>query len=511
MGTNSSVIARNTIFLYIRSFIVLIITLYTSRVILRVLGVEDYGIYNVVGGVISMIGFLNQTMVATYQRYYNYEMGKNDYMQVLRYFRSAIVVQFLVSGIIVLVAETLGLWFVNSQLTIPSNRLFAANCIYQVSIVSFVLMMLQSPFGALIIAHEKMNYFALISILDAVLKLIIVFLLKAFNVDRLILYSFLLLGVSVVNIVLYYVVCKFKFDIGKLHLSWDKRTIKELLGFGGWGMFGGLANTLRSQGINVLLNIYFGPVVNAARGVAYQVLNAINQFVVNFQTAFRPQLTKLYAKGDFESMYKLYYSASKLSYYLMLFLTLPIIIESSAILHVWLGDNVPDHTVSFLRLVLLTSWVSAFANPTSCIAYATGKINKFISVVGGLNLLILPVAWIVLKLGGSPESTMIVSLVITIIAQVVRILIVKTMIPFSLKEYVYKVVFPSFLVLILALFVPLIISLFMGSGWQRLLIICVVSTFFTGFVVWFVGTNKHEKQIVIDKFEMIVHRNSKKK
>lgn len=505
-GTNSSRIAKNTIFLYIRSFIVLIITLYTSRVILRVLGVEDYGIYNVVGGVIAMIGFLNQTMMATFQRYYNYELGKHDYKRVLSYFRSAIVVQFLMSGIIVLVAETLGLWFVNTQLSIPENRMFAANCIYQVSIISFVLMMLQAPYGALIIAQERMNYFAIISVLDAILKLLIVFLLQVLDGDRLIFYSILLLGVSVLNIVLYYAVCRIKFEIGRFHFEWDKVKIKELLGFGGWGMFGSLANTLKSQGINVLLNIFFGPVVNAARGIAYQVLNATNQFVVNFQTAFRPQLTKLYAEGNYDNMYKLYYSASKLSYYLMLFLTVPIISEAPIILHLWLGDSVPEHTVSFLRLILLTSWVSAFANPTSCIAYATGKINIFISVVGGLNLMILPVAWLVLRFGGSPESTMIVSLVITIITQAARVMMVKTMMPFSLKNYIYNVVIPSFIVLLMATVAPICICLLMASGWQRLLIICFVSTFATGAAVWFVGTNKQEKHIVLNKFERIVHK-----
>lgn len=509
MGTNSSRIARNTIFLYIRSFIVLLITLYTSRVILRVLGVEDYGIYNVVGGVITMIGFLNQTMMATFQRYYNYQMGKHDYEQVLSYFRSAIVVQLLMSGIIVLVAETLGLWFVNTQLTIPENRMFAANCIYQVSIVSFVLMMFQAPYGALIIAQERMNYFAIISVLDAVLKLLIVFLIQVLGGDKLISYSLLLLGVSILNVFLYYVVCRLKFNIGKFKLVWKRKEIKELLGFGGWGMFGSLANTFKSQGINMLLNIYFGPVVNAARGVAYQVLNATNQFVVNFQTAFRPQLTKLYAEGDFNNMYKLYYSASKLSYYLMLLLTLPIIAEAPSILHLWLGDNVPEHTVNFLRLILLTSWVSAFANPTSCIAYATGKINKFISVVAGMSLMILPVAWLVLKLGGNPESTMVVSLIITIVTQAIRVVMVKTMMPFSLSNYLYKVVIPSLMVFILAIIAPSLIVLLVEEGWLRLLLVCIVATVSTAAAVWIVGTERQEKRIVISKIEKIIHRKNK--
>lgn len=500
--SNSSRIAKNTIFLYIRSIIVLLVTLYTSRVVLRVLGVSDYGIYNVVGGVISMIGFLNSSMVATYQRYFNYEMGRKNNEGVIAYFRSAAAVQLLISAIIIVIGETLGLWFVNTQLTIPDGRLFAANCVYQVAIISFVLMMFQAPYGAMIIAHEKMDVFAFISILDVFLRLGIVFLIQVTPGDKLIAYAVLLSCVSVVDFALYVAFCKLKLNIGRFKILWDKSRIKEMLGFSGWGMLDSLALSVKSQGLNILLNMFFGPVVNAARGIAYQVLSATKQFVSNFQTAFRPQLMKSYAERDYDYMYQLFYSASKISFYLMLCLTIPIILEAPIILHIWLGDNVPDHTSAFVVLVLLTSWIDAFSSPLTSVAYATGNIKKFNLVVSGMNILILPVAWFFLKAGFAPESAMIVSLIITILSQGARMIVIKDLLPFSIKSYSSMVIWPTMIVTIVSMILPLGLHLLLDYGVVRLLIVFILSEFSIFITVWSIGSTKKEKMLITSKLHL---------
>ena len=504
--SNSSRIAKNTIFLYIRSVLVLLITLYTSRVILRVLGVSDYGIYNVVGGVISMIGFLNTSMVATYQRYFNFEMGKKSEDGVIAYFRSAIGTQLLISVLILLIGETLGLWFVNSQLTIPDGRMCATNWVYQVAIISFVLMMFQAPYGAMIIAHEKMNIFAYISIMDVFLRLGIVFLLQVIDGDKLIAYAIFLSCVSLLDVTIYVIVGKTKFNIGKFRILWSKKRIKEMLGFSGWGMMDSLALSVKSQGLNILLNMFFGPVINAARGIAYQVLSATKQFVSNFQTAFRPQLTKSYAEGDYVYMYQLFYSATKISLYLFLCLTLPIILEAPIILNLWLGDNVPDHTSAFVILELLTSWVDAYAGPLTCIAYATGNIKKFNLVVSGLNILILPVAWVFLKLGFSPESAMVVSLVLTIISQGTRMIIIKDLLPFSIRKYFKMVIWPTLLVLMVSIIIPLLVHISMGYGIIRLIMVLVVTELSIMATVWIIGSSEKEKLMITSKVKNIISR-----
>lgn len=500
--SNSSRIAKNTIFLYIRSIIVLLVTLYTSRVVLRVLGVSDYGIYNVVGGVISMIGFLNSSMVATYQRYFNYEMGKKNDDGVIAYFRSAAATQLIISAIIVILGETLGLWFVNTQLTIPDSRMLATNWVYQVAIISFVMMMFQAPYGAMIIAHEKMNVFALISILDVFLRLGIVFLIQMMPGDRLIAYAILLSCISIVDLVLYVAFCKLKLNIGKFKILWDKSRIKEMLGFSGWGMLDSLALSVKSQGLNILLNMFFGPVVNAARGIAYQVLSATKQFISNFQTAFRPQLMKSYAEGDYDYMYQLFYSASKISFYLMLCLTIPIVLEAPIILHLWLGDNVPDHTSAFVVLVLLTSWIDAFSSPLTSVAYATGNIKKFNLVVSGMNILILPVAWFFLKAGFAPESAMIVSLIITILSQGARMIVIKDLLPFSIKSYSSMVIWPTMIVTIVSMILPLGLHLLLDYGVVRLLIVFILSELSIFITVWSIGSTKIEKMLITSKLHL---------
>lgn len=505
--SNSDVIAKNTVFLYLRSFFVLLISLYTSRVVLRVLGVEDYGIYNVVGGIVGVLSFLNTSMAATYQRYFNYEMGRQDNAKLTSLFRSSITVQFFYSLIIVAVAEIVGLWLIYNYLIIPQARIGAAFVVYQVSVIAFILTTFQAPFNALIIAYEKMGIFAAVSILDAVLKLLIVYLLQILPFDKLISYSILSLSISVVNTLIYVYVCNVKFEVCEISLNLDRDNFKTLLSFSSWGLIDSLSYTLNNQGINILLNIFFGPVVNAARGIAYQVLNAVNQFVTSFQTSFRPQLTKCYSAGDYTAMYRLYYSATKLSFYLLWVLSLPIIVETSAILHLWLGENVPDYTIAFTRLSLFTALVNTYANPTTCIAYATGKIKWFTIIVSGFNLLILPVAFVFLKIGYDAESSMLICLLFSIIVQFVRILVIRTILPFSIKAYLFKVITPTIFVM-LASFVPPIICKVLCP--RNLLVIILdvgISILSVLSFIWLFGLSKSEKEFARAKFNTLRNNN----
>lgn len=503
--SNSTRIAKNTFFLYLRSFFVLLISLYTSRVVLRVLGVEDYGIYNVVGGIIGMLSFLNSSMAATYQRYYNFEMGKNSENGLSEIFRSGITVQMIYALIIVVIAETIGLWFLKTQLVIPSDRMFAAECVYQISIITFVVTVFQAPFTALIVANEKMNIFAIVSVIDVILKLAIVFLLNIINYDKLIVYALLLVSISFLNISIYIIICKRRFSkTCIISLNWDKENLKQLFNFGGWGMIGTLAYTLQNQGVNLLLNMFFGPVVNAARGITFQILNAVEMFITSFQTSFRPQLTKSYAGGNLSYMYKLYYSATKISFFLMWGLSLPIIIETPKILEIWLGNNVPEHTVAFTRLVLLISLVGVYANPTSCIAYATGEIKKFTIWVSTINLMIIPIGYIFLRLGYNPESVLIINLLIAVLVQTVRLFVLKGMLVFSIRKYIKKVILPTISVLILSSVLPLCLKLLLTTNtFITCVLVCLVSVVSVVIITWLVGLNREEKNLLLSKLKLI--------
>lgn len=506
--SNTERIAKNTVFLYLRSLIVMVIALYTSRVILRVLGVEDYGIYSVVGGVITMLTTLTSTMQATYQRYFNVEMGRGKPDGVARMFQLSLSSQLFIAAIVVLFAETIGLWIVANKLVIPEARITAAIWVYQASVIKFVLAIFTAPFGSLIIAYERMGIFAVISILDSILQLAIVFLIQFLPGDNLIIYAYLQVLVSLINIVLYTCYCKSKFEAAIIRFRFEKE-LRSLFSFSGWSLLGELGYVAKTQGIDIVLNLFFGPVINAARGVASQVLKAVNQFTSSFQTSFRPQLTTSYSSGDFEYMRTLYYSATKLSYYLIFTLSLPLLLETPYILHLWLGENVPDYTAIFTRLVLLTAFVGVFSNPTSGIAYATGKIKLFSIVVGVGNVLILPIAWAVLKLGYGPASTMWVSLIMSILIQVARVIVTSKVAPVSVVAYVNKVVIPTSLYSIMCLPVPFVIVKIMNPGFVRLLLTCCISVGLSLLFAWIVGLNHFEKQFIRSKVNVIIGKITK--
>lgn len=501
--SKSSRIVKNTMYLYFRSLFVLFISLYTSRVVLRELGVVDYGVFNVVGGVIAMLGFLKSNMHATYQRYFNVEMGRGNYAGVKEMFCSALAVQLILAVVIIVLAESVGLWFLYNKLVIPAERMDAAFWVFQSAVVSFLFTILSGPFGAAITAYERMGAFAVISIVDAVLRLGIVLLLEYIHHDKLITYAFLLLLISLLNILFYVTYCKRRIPVVTIGLNWNRENLRSMFSFSGWSLMGLLAQTLKSQGINIVLNLFFGPVVNAARGVSYQILNAVNQFIHSFQTSFRPQLTKSYASGDYGYMKQLYYSSTKISYYLIFTLSLPIILETPYILHLWLGNHVPTYTVVFTRLVLLIAFVSTFANPTSCIVFASGRIKWFSIIVSGLNLLILPIAYLFLWLGYGPVSAFVVSLVMTILVQLTRLIVTSRLTVLSLTDYLRHVMLPTVVYSLLTPWVAYALMRIMPQGIARLVLTCFASVLSSLLFAWLVGLNKREKQLLYSKFKFL--------
>lgn len=491
-------IAKNTFLLYLRMLFNMVVSLYTSRIILKILGVDDFGIYNVVGGIIVMFTFLNSAMAASTQRFLSFELGKRE--NIHKVFSSSVLIHRIIALIVLLSGETIGLWFVNTQLNIPSLRMDAANVVYQCSIFICLLNIISIPYNATIIAHEKMKAFAYISIIETSLKLVAVLLLPIFSSDKLKLYALFLLGISIIIRLLYTQYCYKNFPEirGKLHQ--DKALLKEMTHFAGWSMLGNIALIAYTQGLNILLNIFFGPAVNAARGVAVQVQNAINSFCTNFQTALNPQITKSFASNELAYMHQLIVRSSKFSFFLLLILSLPVLIETDIILKWWLG-NVPDYTVNFTRIMLLISMIDATSNPLIISAHATGKIRIYQMVVGGILLCILPISYITLKLGATPEAVFVVHLLIVCIAQFARLWVIRPMIKLSLKYYFQQVIIKIGLVFFLSIILPFMLYKLLSITWWSFILICCTCVCCTIFSIYTVGLNKEERMFIQHKVQ----------
>ena len=497
--------AKNVLLLYFRMMFMMIVSLYTSRVVLNTLGVEDFGIYNVVGGVVAMFGFLNSAMSSSTQRYITFELGKNDFEQLKKVFNTSISIHALISIVIFILAETIGLWFLYHKMTIPVERMEAALWVYQGAIASTIVLIMSVPYNATIIAHEKMSAFAYISVLEVILKLLIVYLLLIGSFDKLKLYAVLMFCIQLIIRCIYGNYCKKHFKETKIQWVRDGKLFKEMLGFAGWNLWGYCASIAFTQGINILLNMFFGPIVNAARGVAVQVQNAVNQFSFNFQTALNPQITKSYAKDDLNYMHSLIFKSSKLTFLLLLVLSLPIQLETETILEIWL-KNVPDHAAKFLRIILCITIIDATANPLMISASATGKVKLYQSVIGGILLTILPISYIVLKLGGTPESVFMVHLTICIIAFTIRLLIVKSMIQLRLGQYCKEVILKCFIVTVTSLILPITAKHFIDETFVNFLMICIISILSVILSAYYLGFNKEEKLFVNKKIIGFVNK-----
>lgn len=442
-------IAKNTVMLYIRMFLLMIVSFYTSRVILEALGVEDYGIYDVVGGVVALLGFISGSLSGACSRYITYEIGKGSNGNVLKVFNCTLTIFYILAIIVLLVAESLGLWFVKTQLTIPMTRLNAAIWVYQCSVITFLISIISIPYNATIIAYERMSAFALISIYEGIAKLVIALSLPYIVADKLIVYSILILITQISIRLIYILYCKRNFEsIQKTSLLWDSSLSRELLSYSGWNLIGNLAVIGSNQGLSLLLNVFFGPIVNAARGIAVQVQGAVIQLLSGFTTAMRPQIVKSYACNDIESMHSLLLSGTKLSVFLTLLIVVPIYINAEYILGVWLKD-IPDFTISFTRLLLISSLLAAYRVPTLIAIHATGDIKKFQIVEGIFLLTFVPIAYIALRwLNISPNTVFILYLTIEAITQIVRVQIVYPRINLRFAHYITKIILPTFFTLI---------------------------------------------------------------
>ena len=505
ISSNNKRIAKNTLLLYFRMLVTMAVSLYTSRVVLNILGVEDFGIYNVVGGIVAMFGFINGSMTSATQRYLTFELGQNNRAQLTKVFSTSLSIHGIISFLIIVLAETVGLWFLWNKMQIPADRMNAAFWVFQCSVAASVIMIMSVPYNAAIIAHERMSAFAYISIIEVSLRLLIVCFLRYFHTDKLILYAALIVIVQFLIRLCYSWYCNRHFNETKYRWSWDKGLFKEMTGFASWNMFGSLAAITFTQGLNLLLNMFFGPVVNAARGIAVQAQTAIGQFSSNFQTALNPQITK-YATGDMEYMHGLIFRSAKFSFFLLLLLSLPVLIETKAILTLWL-KIVPDHTVVFLRIMLCTTWVYAVSNPLITAASATGKIKLYQSVVGGLLLLILPISYLCLRFGLPAYSVFIVHFVMEITAQFARLLMLRRMIRLSLREYFAKVIWSISKVTAIALAAPLAVAYWQpGEGIWNLLTICLICAISTSMSVYWFGLTPGEKIYICSKVSSIASK-----
>ncbi|MBO5613521.1 MAG: lipopolysaccharide biosynthesis protein [Prevotella sp.] len=502
-STNSRRIAKNTLLLYFRMLFLMFISLYTSRVILNALGVTDYGIYNVVGGVVTMFSLLSGSLNAAISRFITYELGTGNSAKLKKIFSSAVTIQGGLALIIILIAETVGLWFLNYKMVIPDDRMLAANWCFQFSIITFAINLISVPYNAAIVAHERMSAFAYISILEAAGKLIVAWCIVLNPIDRLIFYAAMVAVIAWVIRMVYVSYCKKQFEECTYHFIFDKMLLKQMFGFAGWNFIGASSHVLRTQGINILLNLFFGPSVNAARAIAVRVNASITGFVHNFMVALNPQITKSYASGDKEYMFKLMYQGARLSFYILLLLGLPILINTHYVLVAWL-KLVPEHTVLFVQLTLIFAMSESISNPLITAMLATGKIRNYQIIVGGLQMLNLPIAYVCLYLGAMPESVVIVAIALSQCCLAARLIMLHNMIGLKITYYIRRVYFNAITVTVLSAILPILYVKYSSEGFWTFVIASFLSIVCTVLVEMYVGCTKKERQLVYSHLSKII-------
>ena len=494
-SANNKRIAKNTLLLYFRMFVMMLVSLYTSRVVLNALGVEDFGIYNIVGGVVVMMGVFNSSMSAATLRFITYELGRGDAIRLKQMFSITMTIYMLYALAFVFVAEIVGLWLLNTHLTIPENRMAAANWVFQFSIISAVASLLYNPYNAVIIAHEKMNIYAYISLLEAFLKLGVALLILTFEENRLFCYGFFIMWSSLLVTLAYVVYCVKHYKEASYSFYWDGGRFKQVLSFSGWNMFGAVANLAKGQGLNVLLNVFFNPAVNASRGIAYQVNNVVTQFFNNFYTAVRPQIVKYYAQNDIDNMLKLVFSSSRMLFFLMLLISLPILIETPFIIQLWLGQT-PEYVIPFTRLIILITAIDGMSQPIMTMVQATGKIRCYQFAMGISLLMILPLSYILLRSGYSAVSVFYVSLFVSAFCFFLRLFIVRRLIRFSIRQYLRNVLLRCLLCGSLALIAPLWLFYQVSDGFVGFLLVLLVCLISCLTFIWGIGLQKDEKSLL---------------
>ncbi len=489
-------IAKNTLMLYVRMLVLMLVGLYTSRVVLEVLGEGDYGIYNVVGGVVAMFTIISGALNSAVQRFITFEMGKPD-GNLNKVYSTAVTIQLILALAVVILAEPAGLWFIENRMTIDPARIPAAELVLHFSLLAFVINLMSVPQMASITAHERMSAYAWIGLLDGFLRLAVAFLIMKSPIDRLVYYAALMAGVVLAVRLAYGIYCRRNFPECRYRPVFDKPLIKEMFSFAGWNFIGVTSGVLRDHGGNILVNLFSsGTAVNAARGIASQLNGAVQGFVTNFMTAVNPQITKSYASGDNEYLFPLLRRSSRMSFFLLFMIALPLLFNTEYVLGLWLKD-VPDHTALFVRLFLVFALSESISNPLITAMLATGKIRNYQLAVGGLQLLNVPVSYIFLKMGAIPEVTVMVAIAISQICFFVRLLMLRGMIGLDIWKYISDVYFRVLAVAALALAVPFAVCGLLPEGFAGFclsVLICVVSACVS---VFYVGCGKAERNEVL--------------
>lgn len=502
---NNKRIAKNTLMLYSRMIVIMLVSLYTSRVVLNTLGVDDFGIYNIVGGIVVVFSIVTNSMSLATQRFITFELGRKDDDRLKKVFQASLSVNTTLALLTLVLSETIGLWFINTKLNMPVERMYAANWVYQFSILVFLINIIRVPFNASIIAHEKMSFYAYLSIIEVSLKLLIVFLLVAFNSDKLILYAILIFVVSVVMVTIYITYCNKNFKYTHFKLYYEKKLFKELISFSGWNLYASVANIGKTQGVNILLNIFYGVAINAAMGVTNQVQAAINSIVSSFQVAFNPQIVKLYASKQFDDLMELIFRTSKFSYYLMLLVALPVVINMEFILQVWL-IKVPYYAVEFCQLTIIYLLLESVSGPFWMTVQATGNIKWYSIVCESIVMLNVPLTYMLLKLGFEPYYSLIGMIILSVIAFSFRLYFMKLLVDFNVGDYLKKILLNIVYVTILASFLPILIRYnFNISNWEGFITNSFISVLMSVIAILVIGVNKSERTTIFNYFKKFKH------
>ena len=491
-------IAKNTLALYIRMFVTMAVSLYTSRVLLQVLGVSDYGLYNVVGGIVSSFAMLSAALTVGTQRFLTYTMGEGDKEKLKKVFSTALGLHVFLAFILLIFAETVGLWFVYQYLNVPEGRFTATLWIYQFSVFAFLINLVQVPFQSCIISNERMNIYAYMSIYDAGMKLLMVFAIQILSADKLILYGAMVLGVQITTAFFYNTYCRKHFAECGFHIRTDLTLAKQMLAYTGWNIFGGSIGFVAGQGLNILLNIFYGTVVNAASGLAMSINNMVTQFVTNFQMAVNPQIVKQYAAKEFDSLYRLVINNARIAQYLYLFIAIPAFIEIEFVLKIWLGD-VPAYTADFVRIILIQSALNPVDYPIGMLIHANGRLkwSMLITIIPLYSIIVI--SYFLLKGGAPPVSVYVVSAVLFVWKNICDLAFAYryTGIPVGivLKKVYLNVIIGTGMMFV----VPYWVSLQMPMGWMRFLLVGMVSVFWSGIVIYLMGLTKGMRALVINK------------
>lgn len=495
---NNKRLMRNTAFLYVRMLLVIFLAFYTTRVVLQVLGVEDYGVYNVIGGFVSMLAVLNSCLTTGTNRFYNVALGKQDTIELSNVYKSSLLIQIIIIAIIILISETIGLWYINNKMVIPEGRLVVANWLFQFSVMTLLLFVLQTPYSAAIMAYERMDYYAIVSIIDAFLKLGIAFALQWLDFDHLLLYGFLMMVISVIRFLLYYFYCKAKFHALRFSRGLDSGIFKKLLVFSGWSTLDPFSYIVRDQGSNMALNLFFGTVVNAAYGVAAQMSGAVSSFSNNLSVAFRPQIIQAYSSQDFVRAKRLMLSMSKINFILQSMIAIPLIFEISLILGFWLGPNYPEYTKIFAILVVTISTINTLNEPVSIIMVASGNIKR-IKIISMLIICsIIPIGYFLFTIGMPPYTIYLVMLVLTIINQISCVYIMSRECSIiKPAEYFRKVALPCMLYSMFSLVVPSLIVILLPPSIYRLIALFMAVMVSSGYLAYKVCLDETERPMLL--------------